>query len=155
VAERIAARLERRGVQVVLRRIGLADTPDDCEAAVIGSAVHDGAWLVEGERYIRDRRRQCGDRPLWMCSVRMRAALCGPVRMLANRNEQARTAELRRAVAPTGYRLFSGVIRREHLDRKGRVLFRLTGCRYGDYRDWPDVDSWADEIADRLAAKPD
>jgi menaquinone-dependent protoporphyrinogen oxidase len=30
------------------------------------------------------------------------------------------------------------------------MVFRLMGCRYGDFRDWPAIDRWAVEIADAL-----
>ena len=31
------------------------------------------------------------------------------------------------------------------------MLFRLTGCRYGDYRAWPEIDAWAGDIAEQMA----
>jgi menaquinone-dependent protoporphyrinogen oxidase len=42
-------------------------------------------------------------------------------------------------------------VRRDQLSRWGRILFRITGCRYGDYRAWPEIEAWAGEIGDQLA----
>jgi menaquinone-dependent protoporphyrinogen oxidase len=42
------------------------------------------------------------------------------------------------------------VIRPEHLSRTGRLLFRLFGCRYGDYRDRTSIGTWAHDIARKL-----
>jgi menaquinone-dependent protoporphyrinogen oxidase len=60
------------------------------------------------------------------------------------------------ALRPRGSRLFSGVVRKDHLSRRGRAQFRLMAGRYGDYRDWAQIDAWAEGIADELvAAAPD
>jgi menaquinone-dependent protoporphyrinogen oxidase len=32
-----------------------------------------------------------------------------------------------------------------------RLLFRLLGGQFGDFRDWPAIDRWADGIASRLS----
>ncbi len=82
----------------------------------------------------------------------MAAALPGPLRRLAERMVQPRIAALVELVRPRDHRRFSGVIRREHLDRKGALLFRLLGCRYGDHGDWAAIDAWADDIARQLDA---
>jgi hypothetical protein len=55
------------------------------------------------------------------------------------------------SVRPRGVQLFSGVIRAEHLSRWSRALFRLLGCRFGDYRDWAAIDAWADALFEELA----
>jgi menaquinone-dependent protoporphyrinogen oxidase len=43
------------------------------------------------------------------------------------------------------------VIRGEHLSRLGQLIFKAIGCRYGDYRNWHEIDSWAEHIADSQA----
>ncbi|WP_338702880.1 flavodoxin domain-containing protein [Streptomyces sp. Q6] len=151
LAERIAERLTRRGFDVTVTPLGAAPDVTPPRAVVLGSAVHDGAWLPEAAGYVRERRAQLFATPVWMFSVGMAAALPRPLRRLATRREPPRLARLVDAVEPRGYHRFSGVIRRDHLDRRGRILFRLLGCRYGDHRDWDEVDAWADTIAQTLA----
>ena len=53
-------------------------------------------------------------------------------------------------VRPRGTRLFTGVVSREQFPRSGRAALRLMGGRYGDFRDWPDIDAWADGISASL-----
>src|SRR6188768_3874590 len=51
------------------------------------------------------------------------------------------------------YRVFAGVIDLDHWPAWGRLLFKALGGRAGDNRQWPDIDSWAEEIADGLGAQ--
>jgi menaquinone-dependent protoporphyrinogen oxidase len=48
--------------------------------------------------------------------------------------------------------LFSGVVSKDQFPVLSRVAFRLLGGRYGDHRDWDDIDRWADGIARTLVA---
>ena len=59
-------------------------------------------------------------------------------------------AKLSPLVQARGHRLFSGVVRKQHLTPGGRAKFRLMGGRYGDFRDWAQIDAWADAVADEL-----
>ncbi|MFZ3573018.1 flavodoxin domain-containing protein [Streptomyces sp. BH097] len=151
VAECIAARLSGRGLEVVVAPLGPDPELAPYRGVVLGSAVHSGAWLPEAAAYVRRRHEALTARQVWLFSVGMAAALPGPLRRLAARREPGPIAGVVRLLHPRGYRRFSGVIRREHLDRRGRLLFRLLGCRYGDYRDWAQVDAWADGIAEALS----
>jgi menaquinone-dependent protoporphyrinogen oxidase len=47
-------------------------------------------------------------------------------------------------------RNFAGAIARSHWPAIGRAFFRATGGRYGDHRNWPAIDAWADLIAAQL-----
>ncbi|MFG2867421.1 flavodoxin domain-containing protein [Streptomyces sp. NPDC048338] len=154
IAEEIAGRLERAGhdTNVGTLRTGAEPLGPPHDALVIGSAVHDGAWLPAAEKFVRGHAARMADQPVWMFSVGMTAALPRPMRRLAERAEQPRIAALVDLVRPRDHRRFSGVIRREHLDRKGALLFRLCGARYGDHRDPAAVDAWADGISRALWA---
>ncbi len=48
---------------------------------------------------------------------------------------------------------FAGAVARSHWPATGRAFFRATGGRYGDHRNWPAIDAWADRIAAQLHAK--
>ncbi|MET8509246.1 flavodoxin domain-containing protein [Streptomyces sp. NPDC004787] len=155
IADRIGERLRLNGHHVEIQALrapseGHGPLPGD--ALVLGSAVHDGAWLPAAEDFVRNNADRWDDQPTWMFSVGMAAALPGPLRRLAERMVQPRVAALVEVVRPRDHRRFSGVIRREHLDRKGALLFRLLGCRYGDHRDWAAIDAWADDIVRQLDA---
>ncbi|MBX9427016.1 flavodoxin domain-containing protein [Streptomyces lateritius] len=153
IADRIGERLRLNGHHVEIQALrASSDGPwrSPSDALVLGSAVHDGAWLPAAEGFVRNNADRLSDQPTWMFSVGMTAALRGPLRTLAERMVQPRIAALVEVVRPRDHGRFSGVIRRDHLDRKGALFFRLLGCRYGDHRDWAAIDAWADDIAREL-----
>jgi menaquinone-dependent protoporphyrinogen oxidase len=150
IAERVAAGLRAGGHRVDLRDMARPGPAGRYEAAVLGSAIHDGSWLEQARGWMDRNLGDLTGRPVWLFSVGMSAALPRPMRKLAAGYEPREVAGYREVVRPVAHRLFSGVIRPEHLDRGGRVRFRALGCRYGDHRDWDAVEAWAAGIADRL-----
>jgi menaquinone-dependent protoporphyrinogen oxidase len=55
---------------------------------------------------------------------------------------------------PVDHRLFSGVVKPSQFPRVSRIFLRLVGGHYGDFRDWPAIEGWADEIAGHLHQPP-
>jgi menaquinone-dependent protoporphyrinogen oxidase len=154
IAQRVAATLSRHGnhVQVVaLDRV--PDAGGYYDAFVLGSAVHGQAWLPLATDWLRRNGEGLGSRPVWLFSVGMPAALRGPLRALSGKEEP----KIRKAFPPgirlRDHRLFSGVFEADHVPFLGRLIFRLVGGRYGDYRDWAEIDAWAEDIASHLEGR--
>lgn len=151
VAERVGTRLREHGHDTDVRTVDDALDPAGYGAIVLGSAVHDQRWLPAAREFAGRYATVLAARPLWLFSVGMPGALRGAWRRLAAQEEPKVIAEFRDAVRPRGHRLFSGAIRPEHIPLRGRILFRLAGGRFGDHRDWPAIEAWADTIAADLA----
>lgn len=150
IAERIAARLHEQGAQVEVLSAECVDDPDEYDVFVVGSAVHDMAWLPQALDFVHHNAPLLARRDVWLFSVGMPGALRGPWKALADREESCVLGDLVKELKPRGHHLFSGVIEAGHLNRAGRVKFRAMGLRYGDYRDWSAVDTWAREIGCRV-----
>ncbi|WP_017594149.1 flavodoxin domain-containing protein [Nocardiopsis potens] len=150
IAERVALRLREQGIGAEAVRLSRAREAEAYEAAVIGSAVHEGAWLEEAADYARRNSEALARRPVWLYSVGMAGAVGGRFEALAK--EPKPVAELRERVRPKGHRLFAGALRPGHLPLAGRVIYRLMRGRYGDFRDWAGIDAWAAAIAVELSA---
>ena len=88
---------------------------------------------------------------MWLFSVGMVAALPRRLQGMGPREGGTVVTEIEELIHPRGHRLFSGAVRRDQLSRWGRMLFRLTGCQYGDYRVWPEIEAWAADIAEQVA----
>jgi menaquinone-dependent protoporphyrinogen oxidase len=151
IAERVGSRLRRGGAEVRVAPIGDLHDIGGNDAVVLGSAIHNGAWLPEALPVIRANADALAARPVWLFSVGMVDALPRRLRAKGRREGPKAVAELEDLVHPQGTRLFSGAVRRDQLSHWGRILFRITGCRYGDYRAWPEIEAWAGEIGDQLA----
>lgn len=121
--------------------------PSVYDVFVVGSAVHDMSWLPQALAFVHTNATLLARRDTWLFSVGMPAALRGPWKPLVAKEESRVIGGLVDQLHPRGHRLFSGAIEPEHLTRGGRMKFQAMGLRYGDYRDWPALDAWAQEIA--------
>ena len=63
-------------------------------------------------------------------------------------------AEIRAATRAREYRVFQGVIQKHQWPFRSRVFFHAFGGRFGDHRDWPTIDAWADKVAKALTDLP-
>lgn len=150
IAERIAGVLADRGVAVTTSPMARAGDAGRYEAFVLGSAIHNRAWLPEATGFVARSRDVLVRRPVWLFSVGMPAALRGPWRSFAGKEAAAVLAGPLAGLGARDHVLFSGVIAPEHITRTGRLLFKAMGCRYGDYRDWALVDAYAAGVANAL-----
>ncbi len=158
IAGRIAGRLESAGDTVECR--AMREVPDlsPYDAVVAGSAIHDQAWLGEAMAFLSRFASDLAAMPVWLFSVGMPAALPGRLQNWAMQEEGQMASKLAHLVRPRGHRLFSGVVRKEHLAPAGRAKFRLMGGRYGDFRNWDEVDAWVAVVATDLhrpSGRPD
>ncbi|MST33815.1 hypothetical protein GHK86_13945 [Acidimicrobiaceae bacterium USS-CC1] len=160
IAERIGARLAQSGVDVDVRPMaGVADA-GAYEGAVLGSAVHGGRWLPDAMTFGRAHQPALAGHPVWLFSVSTlgdEESMLGARtahRLRAWRKESAELAELRRQLRARDHRNFAGAVTRADWPPTGRVVFRVLGGRYGDHRNWPAIDAWADRIAREWAANP-
>jgi menaquinone-dependent protoporphyrinogen oxidase len=153
IAERIGARLSELGCPANVVSLDSSVDPAAYPAVVIGSAIHGQRWLPVAEDFVRAHRDALADRSLWAFSVGMPAALRGPWRRVAGKEEGVVLDALALPESLRGHRLLSGVVAPEHLGRRGALMFRLVGGRFGDYRDWDAIDAWAGDIATALGTE--
>jgi len=159
VADRIAGRLQLRGVGAEARAVADVLEVSRYEAVVLGSAIHGGKWLPAARQFADRNAALLRERPVWLFSVSTvgdEESMFPPRvanRLRAWRKETPEVAEMRRRLHPREHRNFAGAIAPSHWPATGRAFFRATGGRYGDHRNWPAIDAWADLIAARLHVK--
>jgi menaquinone-dependent protoporphyrinogen oxidase len=155
IAERIAAGMEGRGFDVDCVPVDEVRNPDEYDAFVVGSAIHAQAWLPEAVRFITTHEATLAARPSWLFSVGMPGALAKPLQHWAMSEGPKVVAGFEAGVHPRGTHLFTGVVSPEQFpDAKSRAVFRALGGRWGDYRDWADVDEWVGGIVHELIVVP-
>lgn len=154
IAELVADRLKHHGLPVQLLEVNQVRDLEPYRAVVLGSAVHDRAWLQDAEDFVRRDANSLRARSVWMFSVGIGPSLRGPIGAPARRLLPPRIAKLRDVVRPRDMRGFAGVVPREGNPLIARFLLRLMGGRYGDLRDWADIEEWADSIAQTLLDTP-
>ena len=150
IATRIAERIAADGTAVGLRHVDAVDSLDAYDVVVFGAPVYDQSWPPEADRFVDRHRDILAARPVWLFSV----GSFGDTKRLIGaltRKEPKRIAEVRSAIQPRDYRVFQGVIGKHQWPLWSRLLFHAFGGRFGDHRDWPVIEAWADQIALSLA----
>ena len=158
IAERIAARLRAAGDRTVTRPVTAAFSLDTCDAFVIGSPTYIGHWQKEATEFVQGNSAVLAGRPTWLFSSgplgnEPTNALGLDQRVAAEPKE---IAELRATISPRDHRVFFGALDPARLGFRDRAIRTLPAGRAllpeGDFRDWQDVDAWAESIAGALAA---
>lgn len=157
VAQRLGKQLLQRGLNAEVRAITDAGDPTAFDAVVIGSAIHGAKWLPTASGYVDGFATELRDRPTWLFSVSTLGdresmfPLAVAERLRRLRKQTSEMTSIRAALGSRDHRNFAGTIRRSDWPLTGRLTFRAMGGRYGDFRNWGAIDSWADEIAADLA----
>jgi menaquinone-dependent protoporphyrinogen oxidase len=163
IAERIADVLTRRGLDVTLAPAGAAIEPALYGAYVVGGAAYMTHWLGDVSSFARHNRRYLASRPVWLYSS-------GPIGMeltdsegrdIRIASEPREWSELRESLHPRGTRVFFGAYdpSAEPVGLAERLARHLPDAARsqipaGDFRDWPDIEAWANDIADALMPEP-
>lgn len=155
IAERIAERLRAAGIEAGARRVAEVDDATRYDAFVVGAAAYMYHWLGEATEFVERNRDLLAARPTWLFSS-------GPVgeerldkdgRDLLEVSVPKEFPRLRALVLPRGERVFFGALDPDAkpIGIAERLMSLAPAARRalprGDFRDWPAIDAWADEIA--------
>lgn len=158
IAERIAGRLRSAGLDVTVRPVSSAGDLSNYAAFIVGSAVYYDSWMKDAISFVQRNRAILQDHPVWLFSS-------GPLgtsttddegRDLREVAQPRQVAELQDMVEPRDHRIFFGVLDPGTLGFSERALRKLPAGRAllpeGDFRDWQEIDDWADLIAAEIVA---
>ena len=149
VAERIATRLAEAGAQVDARPVDDVDDLAGYNAVVLGSGVYNQSWIPSATGFLRANSAALAARPVWLFSVGMFGDTHRGIGKLMRR-EPREIGEFHDAIHPREYRVFAGAIQRHQWPLPSRLFFHAFGGRFGDNRDWPEIEGWAKSIARTL-----
>ena len=141
IAEAIGDRLRERGVKTDVRPVRDVDDLEGFDAVVVGSAVYLGSWMKEGQAFLDRHAEVLRGVPVWLFSS-------GP--MGTDEGEALLDKQRRRleTVGPRDHHVFGGALDRDKLGFLERRVVKAAKTPLGDFRDWTDVERWADSIAD-------
>ncbi len=151
-----------RGLDVELRRVDQAGDLDGFDAFVIGSAAYMGGWLGGATTFVRHNRDLLARRPTWLFSSGPTSAdtVDAKGRDLLTTSAPKEFAEFARTIKPRDERVFFGAYDPEApsvgtaekvMSGFMRVLpAARNALPAGDFRDWPAIEAWAEDIAKEL-----
>lgn len=145
IAEAIGARLTERGLRTTVLEAGAVDSVAGYDAVVLGSAVYAARWRPEAVRFARRHRAALNDRRTWL----FESGWIGqrPASVTATPGARRRASRLG-APAPT---VFGG--RLDPALATGILDRSLASRMPGDARDWEEIRTWADNVADALGVR--
>ena len=161
IAERVAESLRMRGIDTTLTPAAKVKDVADYDAFVVGGAAYAFHWLKDASSFVRRNRDVLAGRPTWLFSS-------GP---LGTDEVDPKTGKnVREASTPKEFAEFATAIkpRDEHIffgawDPNAPAIGWMEHAMQvmpaaknalpaGDFRDWPEIDAWARQIADQLSA---
>ncbi len=154
IARRIGEVLTRRGLIADVARTRDVHDVTGYDAFVIGSAAYFGAWMGEAVAFAKHHADVLKTRPVWLFSS-------GPIgaattdakgRDVREQSIPKTIGELAPLLSPREHHVFWGALDRKRLGFMGRFLPAIAGVD-GDFRDWGEIESWAEAIAHALAAQ--
>jgi menaquinone-dependent protoporphyrinogen oxidase len=151
IAQRIGDRLRADGLTPDVRDVATVTDPAWYDAVVLGSAVYMGSWRKEATGFARNHTAVLAARPVWLFSS-------GPLAE-PSPDEPEHMVELRSAIKPREHRVFTGALDSSKLSLPERIVISAVKSRSkheiaGDFRDWNEIDAWADSIAEALVNTP-
>lgn len=152
IADRIGGKLRELGLGAdVLPTTAVRDVePSSYDAYVIGAAAYYFHWMKDATAFVRRNRETLAQRPVWLFS----SGPLGSAELYAGRPDPRETAipkefpALQAAIHPRGWRIFFGALDPSQLGFATRAFAKWMPT--GDFRDWADIEAWAEEIAHTL-----
>ncbi len=143
VAQVVAQELTNRGYAVDVRLAKQVSSLDGYAAVVVGSAVRYGQWLSETVKFVEQNQAALKRMPTAFFAVHL---------MNMGDDETSRKARLayldpvRKLVMPQAEAFFSGVGDSSKVSFFERLIAKAVKSPEGDFRDWPKIRSWAQNI---------
>jgi menaquinone-dependent protoporphyrinogen oxidase len=144
IAERIGAVLRERGIAADVLDPGDVREVSRYDVFVIGSAVYAGHWM-EGAKSLANRvGTECTGADVWLFSS-------GPIGDPPKPEEDpVDVADILAATSARDHRLLAGKIDKAKLSFPERAILVAVRATEGDFRDWHEIDTWANSIADAV-----
>jgi menaquinone-dependent protoporphyrinogen oxidase len=160
IAARIAEQLRLAGHDADIQSVETVGDIARYDVFVIGSAAYLGHWQQKATEFVHGNQSLLASRPTWLFS----SGPLGPEPTNAQGVDQRVAAEpkeipeLEEAIHPRDHRVFFGALDPGRLGVRDRAIRTLPAGRAllpeGDFRDWQDIETWAQSIAHDLAAMP-
>jgi menaquinone-dependent protoporphyrinogen oxidase len=162
IAERIAETLRAAGLGADAVRVTTVKSVTGYDAFVIGSAAYMLHWEKAATSFVRRHREEIAAKPAWLFS----SGPLGTESLDEQGRDQKVTAipkeipELTEAVRARDHRVFFGAYEpgRKPVGLAERFVNLMPAARdalpHGDFRDWPEIEAWAREIAAALRPSP-
>ena len=122
---------------------------------LIGSAVHGFEWLPAATRFVHNNRTALSSSAVWAFSVGS-PVHCPRIFKLMGLVEDEKkmiSTAINNDIKTKEHVLLSGNIQKENFDKSFRFWWTCLGGKWGDKRDWKEIDAWASKVATEISRK--
>lgn len=152
IAEKIGQVLSQAGLAVDVLPAKQTRSLDAYTAVVLGSAVYIGQWRKEAVKFLTVHERELANRPVWLFSSGP-AGEGDALELMDGWSFPKGQQAIADRIQPRGITVFHGKVELQKLNFIERWLISNVHSPIGDYRDWPSIAAWAEEIAAKLKAR--
>ncbi len=145
IAERIAQMLERKGITAEVKEADTVSSLYSYDAIILGSGVYFSNWLPEASELLESFQDELSAKSVWLFSSGL-AVLSQPKGWLFPETLQP----LVKKIKPKDVALFAGKVDAEGLSLDDWLINPSLRVEAGDYRNWPEIEAWAQRIAQQL-----
>ena len=145
IADAIGSVFTVRGFEVVVKEPGRVEEVHTFDAIVVGSAVYAGHWMKPAIDLTHRFAERFPGKPVWLFSS-------GPIGDPPKPTEDP--VDVAEAMTLTGardHRLFAGKLDKTVLSFPERAIVGALRGPQGDFRDWDEIRTWAEGIAESLS----
>ena len=147
IAEAIAKVLRANDLEVDIIDPDAVTSIADYDAVVLGSGVYAGHWLKPARAFVDRHEGALRDRPVFLFSS---GPIGDPPRPL---EDPAEVATIDEATMALDHRVFAGRLTESELGPGERLIIKMVGAPFGDFRSWDDIDDWARAIASFVSSE--
>jgi len=155
IAQRIANVLKSKGIAVDIQPVDSisSSTLKKYDSVIVGSAVIGFEWLSSATSFLRQNSSQLSKINVWVYS-------CGCPNTSPKRFEKAWDVEGEPAKLEAAckrevrnireHKMILGRFEKSHFTLGWRLFWGCFGGKYGDFRDWDDIEGWANKVGDEI-----
>jgi menaquinone-dependent protoporphyrinogen oxidase len=148
IADAIGSVFMLRGFEVSVKEPDHVEEIRTFDAVVLGSAVYAGHWMKPAIELTERFAERFSGKPVWLFSS---GPLGDPPKPL---EDPVDVADLMKRTEARAHRLFAGKLNKAVLSFPERAIVGALRAPEGDFRDWDEIHTWAEEIVESLDTEP-
>jgi menaquinone-dependent protoporphyrinogen oxidase len=149
IAEKIALRLKKAGLNVIVQPVKTVTSVIGYDAVVLGSGVYAGFWIRAASDFLKQQEAALTGIPVWLFSDGPTGE-GNPKELMEGFILPENLKPLAERIAPRDIAFFHGVINMKKLRFAEKLIIRALKAPTGDFRDWDMINDWVDRVASAL-----
>ena len=149
IAENIALRLKKNGIDAALKPVKEVSSVAGFDGVILGSGVYAGFWIKAADEFLKDREAALAAMPVWLFSGGP-TGIGDPAKLMDGFTLPENLKPLVERISPRDVAFFHGVIDMKKLRFAEKLIIRALKAPTGDFRDWDMINTWADGVATAL-----